>query len=108
MIVSGYTWITTAAQMGMGFILPFVLTFVAIPLESFVNASRMVLGMLLTLFLRGLIWFLRLLGTTFYRLGNLLINFYDLLIAIPLGIERMVLNKVTAHSAVGPEIPVEE
>ena len=31
-------WITTAAQMGMGFILPFALVFVAIPLETFVHS----------------------------------------------------------------------
>lgn len=33
-------WITTAAQMGMGFILPFALTFVAIPLETFVLSLK--------------------------------------------------------------------
>ncbi len=31
---SDVAWITTAAQMGMGFILPFALVFVAIPLET--------------------------------------------------------------------------
>src|SRR5690606_24457003 len=40
-----YLWITTAAQMGMGFILPFALTFVAIPLETFVHSLRTVLGL---------------------------------------------------------------
>ena len=39
-----FLWITTAAQMGMGFILPFALTFVAIPLETFVHSLRTVLG----------------------------------------------------------------
>src|SRR5699024_5376896 len=39
----GYTppehmWITTAAQMGLGFVLPFALTFVAIPLETFIHS----------------------------------------------------------------------
>ena len=39
-------WITTAAQMGMGFTLPFALVFVAIPLETFVHSLRTVLGLL--------------------------------------------------------------
>ena len=42
-----YLWITTAAQMGMGFILPFALTFVAIPLETFVHSLRTVVGFIL-------------------------------------------------------------
>ena len=54
-----FLWITTAAQMGMGFILPFALTFVAIPLESFVHALRTVLGLLLAGALRGLAAVLR-------------------------------------------------
>jgi hypothetical protein len=40
-----FLWITTAAQMGLGFILPFALVFVAIPLETFVHSVRTVLGL---------------------------------------------------------------
>ncbi|NIQ97122.1 MAG: hypothetical protein GWN87_25280, partial [Desulfuromonadales bacterium] len=36
--------IPTAGQMVMGFVLPFALTFVAIPLESFIHSSRTVIG----------------------------------------------------------------
>lgn len=100
MVVSSYAWITTTAQMGMAFILPFVLTFVAIPLESFIHASRMVLGMLVTCLLDGMIWLLRLLGTTFYRIGHLLRSFYDLLIAAPLWIERMFFAKYAKRKSV--------
>ena len=45
-VVSEHLWITTAAQMGMGFILPFALVFVAIPLETFVHSLRTVLGLI--------------------------------------------------------------
>ena len=38
-------WIPTVGQMIMGFILPFALAFIAIPLESFVHSSRTVLGL---------------------------------------------------------------
>ena len=49
-----FMWITTAAQMGMGFILPFALVFVAIPLETFIHSLRTVLGVMLTAALRFL------------------------------------------------------
>ena len=42
--LNGHLWITTMAQMGMGFILPFALVFVAIPLETFVHSLRTVVG----------------------------------------------------------------
>ena len=38
------SWIPTVGQMVMGFVLPFALTFVAIPLESFVQSSRHCIG----------------------------------------------------------------
>jgi hypothetical protein len=66
-----YMWITTAAQMGMGFILPFALTFVAIPLETFVHSLRTVIGLIAIGILRFLSLTLRLLGSAFRYLGVL-------------------------------------
>ena len=43
-VENGFLWITTAAQMGMGFVLPFALVFVAIPLETFIHSLRTVRG----------------------------------------------------------------
>ena len=43
-VESTTSWIPTVGQMVMGFILPFALTFVAIPLESFINSARTVGG----------------------------------------------------------------
>lgn len=83
-------WITTAAQMGMGFILPFALVFVAIPLESFFHSSRTVLGLLGVGLLRALTWLLRLLGNLAWYLGSLLVHVYDLLIFAPLWLERLI------------------
>jgi hypothetical protein len=79
-----YMWITTAAQMGMGFILPFALTFVAIPLETFVHSLRTVVGLIAIGVLRFLSLALRLLGSTFRYLGSLLTHLYDLPLFIPL------------------------
>src|SRR4030088_1560190 len=46
--------IPTAGQMMLGFILPFALTFVAIPLESLIYSTRTVGGVLLAGFVRAL------------------------------------------------------
>ncbi len=79
-----YMWITTVAQMGMGFILPFALVFVAIPLETFVQSMRTVLGMLAIGFLRSLSSLLRMIGNSFSQLGKLAIHLYDLPLFIPI------------------------
>ena len=87
-------WITTAAQMGMGFILPFALTFIAIPLESFIHSSRTVIGVILAGFLRISAVGLRFLGNVSKYLGKSLVNIYDLFIFFPLWVESLVVNKV--------------
>lgn len=92
---SSYLWITTAAQMGMGFILPFALMFVAIPLETFVHSLRTVVGIVTVALLRALAWLLRLLGNVFHFLGASLVNIYDLTIFAPLWIERMIKNRAS-------------
>lgn len=83
-----YLWITTAAQMGMGFILPFALTFVAIPLETFVHSLRTVVGLFGIGLLRFISLALRLLGNAFRYLGVLAEQIYDLPLFIPLWMEE--------------------
>jgi len=84
-----FRWIPSLGQMVMGFILPFALTFVAIPLESFIHASRTVFGVVLAGTLRFLNFLLRFLGNVLYHAGSSLIRVYDLLIFIPLRVEEM-------------------
>jgi hypothetical protein len=86
-------WIPTVGQMVMGFVLPFALAFVAIPLESFVHASRTVVGVVLAGLLRGIAFALRLLGNVFQYSGNLLVNLYDLVIFLPLWAEKLVRDR---------------
>jgi hypothetical protein len=74
--------IATIAQMIMGFILPFVLTFAIIPLESFVHSARAVIGYVFEFVLRSLAVVLRMIGNAFYYLGSILIGLYDI-IAFP-------------------------
>ena len=85
---SEYLWITTAAQMGMGFILPFALTFVAIPLETFVHSLRTVVGMVGISLLRFTSITLRLLANASLHIGTLLEQLYDLPLFVPLWLEQ--------------------
>ncbi len=91
--VANFTWITTAAQMGMGFILPFALVFVAIPLETFVHSTRTVIGIAGVASLRVIAYCLRLFGNLSRHGGRLLIHVYDLLAFVPLWIERLIRNR---------------
>lgn len=94
---SSVTWITTGSQMALGFILPFVLMFVAIPFETFVQSFRTVLGIVGVGSLRATAWLLRLIGTIFKFLGKSLLHIYDLIIFIPLFIEHKVKSSAIAE-----------
>lgn len=87
---STFTWITTAAQMGMGFILPFALAFVAIPLETFVHSLRTVLGMAGSGVLRGFATLFRVIAILMRGSGRFLAAAYDVLVFLPLWIEKAV------------------
>lgn len=87
-----FLWITTAAQMGMGFILPFALTFVAIPLETFVHSVRTVVGLIMIGSLRVLSIILRLIANACRYLGTLIVQLYDLPLFIPLWLEERYGN----------------
>jgi hypothetical protein len=86
-LVNGHLWITTAAQMGMGFILPFALTFVAIPLETFVHSLRTVVGLAGIGIMRAVALLLRVLSSGARHLGALAQRLYDLPLFLPLWIE---------------------
>ena len=88
LLTAEFQWITTAAQMGMGFVLPFALVFVAIPLEMFVSSLRTLLGLVGQALLRALAVLLRVAGNACAQLGDLVIAFYDLLIFGPLWLEH--------------------
>jgi len=86
-------WVTripTFGQMILGFTLPFALAFVAIPLEYLINSGRVVLGALLVQLLRGGAFAMRLIANLVRETGKLLIAFYDIVIFVPLAIERWV------------------
>jgi hypothetical protein len=105
-VVNPHLWITTAAQMGMGFVLPFALVFVAIPLETFVHSLRTVVGLTGIALLQALALLLRLLGNASRHLGILARRCYDLPLFVPLWIETRV--RTAAHGAAGAAAPAEQ
>jgi hypothetical protein len=90
---SGDGWISripTAGQMILGFMLPFALAFVAIPLESFIHSARTVGGVLAVDFVHTFGFVLRVLGSLVRMASRVLLHFYDLLIVLPLMAEQLV------------------
>ena len=82
-----FRWITTAAQMGLGFFLPFVLAVVAIPLEYFFHSARTVMGTAMAAGMRGLAALLRVIGGVARQLGFMLVHLYDVLAVVGMAVE---------------------
>ena len=76
--------------MTLGFMLPWALAFIAIPFESFMTSVRTVTGMLLVLLIRTAGFILRISSNIIKNGVHLLVSLYDVIIFIPLAIERMV------------------
>lgn len=95
---NGHLWITTMAQMGMGFVLPFALVFVAIPFETFVHSLRTVLGLTGIGVLRALALILRVFGNGCRHLGTLAERIYDLPLFVPLWIEARLAAAQSANA----------
>src|SRR5207247_8958481 len=68
--------IPTAGQMLLGFILPFALAFIAIPLESLIHSARTVGGVLLMALVRALALILRVSGQAVREASRVLISLY--------------------------------
>lgn len=102
--------IPTAGQMLLGFILPFALAFIAIPLESLIHSARTVGGVLLAAAVRTLAFVLRLAGNIARQLSRVLIRIYDVAIVLPLLAERLVKSArrgAPARAGSGVDIDVE-
>jgi hypothetical protein len=99
--------IPTIGQMVMGFILPFALAFVAIPLESFISSSRTVLGVVAAGLLRFLAFILRLLGNIGFYIGRFVVNMYDLIIFPTIWLEGVILGVKTKQKA-APDEDIQE
>jgi hypothetical protein len=80
--------IPTAGQMLLGFILPFALAFIAIPLESLVHSARTVGGVALIALVRAMAVLLRVASQAVRQGSRVLIRLYDVAIVVPLLAER--------------------
>jgi hypothetical protein len=111
--VAAGTWalnIPKAAQMILGFTLPFALAFVAIPLEYLIHSGRTVFGALLVLGIRGLGFATRFLSSMTRQIGKGTEHLYDAVIFLPLLIERVVVSRgprptaLPKHAATGEHV----
>ena len=98
-----FRWIPSIGQMVMGFILPFALAFVAIPLESFIHASRTVIGLVTASVVRVLAYAAKMTGQMMYQAGRITIHVYDMAIFLPLSVEHLVRNSKAAHEGDDPD-----
>ncbi|WHI45646.1 hypothetical protein [Microbulbifer sp. VAAF005] len=86
-------WPIPLAQMGLGFVLPLILAFLAIPLEQFIRSARTVIGIGVGLSLRGMTLILRFLAMASLHLGVLVNRFYDIVIFVPLWLQALYVRQ---------------
>jgi len=98
--------IPTAGQMILGFILPFALAFVAIPLESFIHSARTVSGVVLVGLVRASAFIARVLANVARHASRVLLHFYDLLVVVPLMVEHLV-RSLRVRGAEGKAPPLD-
>ena len=91
---SQFRWIPSVGQMIMGFILPFALAFIAIPLESFIHSLRTVLGLFAIAILHTVHLLLRSSASLVTQMSKVIISLYDLIIMVPLSIENTIGKRV--------------
>jgi hypothetical protein len=87
-----FMWIPSVGQMVMGFILPFALTFVAIPLESFVHTGRIVLAQMIAGMLRFVAFTVLLIGFSAEHVGKAVKDIYDMVVFLPLKVEELIVD----------------
>jgi hypothetical protein len=85
--------IPTAGQMLLGFMLPFALAFIAVPLESLIHSARTVGGVLLMALVRAVALALRMLGQAARQASRVLVRLYDVAIVLPLLAEHLLKAK---------------
>ena len=94
--------IPTAGQMLLGFMLPFALAFIAVPLESLIHSARTVGGVLVMALVRALALALRILGHAARHASRVLIRLYDVAIVLPLAAEHFIKAPRRARPAAAP------
>jgi hypothetical protein len=89
-------------QAVMGFILPWILAMIAVPLEMLVESGRHVVGRALALLVRGGGILFRLVAHLVRYLASILALLYDIYVILPLQIERLARGRgAQDYGAVG-------
>ncbi|MFN2644878.1 MAG: hypothetical protein ABR570_07805 [Burkholderiales bacterium] len=99
--------IPTAGQMLLGFILPFALAFIAIPLESLIHSARTVGGVALIALVRAMAVLLRVASQAVRQGSRVLIRLYDVAIVVPLLAERLAKQARRSDSRGAPDFDAE-
>jgi hypothetical protein len=78
-----------------------VLLFAAIPLETFVQATRALSGSLLSITLVAVAFVLEVAAGAVRQLGEVFVHLYDLLVIFPLKLEELVVKAPLFHEKEG-------
>jgi hypothetical protein len=101
--------IPVIGQAVLGFVLPWILAMVAIPLESFIDSSRHVASRLCVVLLRGVGCVAGALAHGAGTLTVALAGLYDVWVSIPLRFERMIRgDQATRRGATAPAPSAEQ
>jgi hypothetical protein len=102
------SWIPVAGQAALGFVLPWVLAMVAIPLEMLLDSARHVLSSLAVAALEGTGYVLRMSGHVAKAFCSMLESAYDVYIGIPLRIEQAVRGRAGTGTGLNRPRPTQE
>jgi hypothetical protein len=97
--------IPTIGQAVLGFILPWILAMIAVPLEMLVESGRHVVGRGLVLLVQGLGVLFRICAHLFRYLAAVLTHVFDIYIVLPLQVERLVVRGRGGDAGPGPREP---
>lgn len=95
----GDSIIPTVGQMMLGFILPWILAMIAIPLEVFIRSFRVVIGDLMVLAIQGFAFVQRFIAVVLNGLGSALIGIYDVYVFFPIWVENMIRSTAGNRSS---------
>ena len=95
------SWIPVAGQAALGFVLPWILAMVAIPLEMLLDSARHVLSSLAVAALEAVGYVLRVFGHVAKAFCSMLESAYDVYIGIPLRIEQALRGRAGTGPGLG-------
>jgi len=98
-------WIPAAGYLVLGFVLPLILSFSAVPLEAWVHAARTVFAAMLQVLFQAVAWLLRLGAKIIGLAADLLVKLYDLPIFPALWLDARIRARRPAADA--PDLPQE-